>query len=75
MAVLSSPYRAFPFRGGSNGRLTHMVWRPGSRDTVCGVDTFRTSVSSLFVSVSCVLCLRIAGLARLAAGREPPEST
>lgn len=75
MATTTAGLRPFPFRGGSNGRLVHMVWRPGARDTVCGMDCFKQSVSPLFAAVSCVLCLRVAGLARLAAGRDPPEST
>jgi hypothetical protein len=56
-------------------RRLHFVWRPGARDTVCGIDVFQRYLAAAPSRVTCPACLRIIGIATMLVGPQPTEST
>lgn len=52
-----------------NRRRLHWIWRPGARDTVCGSDVFGRFLANARVNVTCPQCIRVMGLAAIAAAR------
>lgn len=76
MALLSdNTTRAVEIALAVNQRRLHWVWRPGARDTACGMDVFGRYIANTRFNVTCQLCVRAIGLAALTGGPDKLEST